>query len=112
MPDRVDGLTMTTQLFQGETDVLLALTANKESRHMRIIALVTMVFLPGTFFATIFSMTFFNLQAEDVESTVPSSLWVYIVFAVISTAVTLSTYYYFVTIRPNQMLASSVSTEV
>lgn len=35
--------------------MLLALAASKDSRHMRTIALVTMVFLPGTFFAVSYS---------------------------------------------------------
>ncbi|KAI3321994.1 hypothetical protein HD806DRAFT_523418 [Xylariaceae sp. AK1471] len=105
---RFDGLTMTTQLFQGETSVLLALATSKDSRHMRTIALVTMVFLPGTFFATIFSMTFFNWQAADGESTVSSFFWIYIVFSVVSTAVTLLVYYYVGTLRPKKALSASV----
>lgn len=36
---------------QGETNVEIALATGKDSKHMRSIALVTMVFLPGTFFA-------------------------------------------------------------
>ena len=36
---------------QGETNVEIALATSQDSRHMRSIALVTMVFLPGTFFA-------------------------------------------------------------
>ncbi|KAI0185423.1 hypothetical protein EV127DRAFT_348295, partial [Xylaria flabelliformis] len=105
---RFDGLTLTTQLFQGETSVLLALAASRDSRHMRTIALVTMVFLPGTFFATIFSMTFFNWQAKDGESTVSSMFWIYIAFSVISTIATLLVYYYFVAIRTKKVLRSSV----
>ncbi|TRX93675.1 hypothetical protein FHL15_005351 [Xylaria flabelliformis] len=105
---RFDGLTLTTQLFQGETSVLLALAASRDSRHMRTIALVTMVFLPGTFFATIFSMTFFNWQAKDGESTVSSMFWIYIAFSVISTIATLLVYYYFVAIRTKKVLHSSV----
>lgn len=36
---------------QGETSVEIALATGQDSRHMRSIALVTMLFLPGTFFA-------------------------------------------------------------
>ncbi|KAI1146380.1 hypothetical protein F4825DRAFT_440936 [Nemania diffusa] len=109
---RFDGLTMTTQLFQGETSVTLALAASRDSRHMRTIALVTMVFLPGTFFATVFSMTFFNWQAGDGESTVSPLLWIYIAFSVISTAATLLGYYYCVGLRSKKALNSSDSAEV
>ncbi|KAI0904832.1 hypothetical protein F4823DRAFT_613605 [Ustulina deusta] len=105
---RFDSLTMTTQLFQGETSVVLALGTSQDSRHMRTIALVTMLFLPGTFFATIFSMTFFNWQANDGEATVSSLFWVYIVFSVVSTAATFVVYYYFVALRPNKTLGSAV----
>ncbi|KAI3336225.1 hypothetical protein F4824DRAFT_462584 [Ustulina deusta] len=105
---RFDSLTMTTQLFQGETSVVLALGTSQDSRHMRTIALVTMLFLPGTFFATIFSMTFFNWQANDGEATVSSLLWVYIVFTVVSTAATLLTYYYAIALRPKKTLGSAV----
>ncbi|KAL2274035.1 hypothetical protein FJTKL_03735 [Diaporthe vaccinii] len=48
---RVDGMAMATQWAQGETNVEIALATSRDSRHMRSIALVTMVFLPGTFFA-------------------------------------------------------------
>ncbi|KAI0448674.1 hypothetical protein F5B21DRAFT_496765 [Xylaria acuta] len=101
---RFDGLAMTTQLFQGETSVLLALAARQDSHHMRTIALVTMVFLPGTFFATVFSMTFFNWQAEDGESTVSSLFWIYVAFSIVSTVATLLVYYYFVTMRRKRNL--------
>ncbi|KAI1271855.1 hypothetical protein F5Y07DRAFT_392420 [Xylaria sp. FL0933] len=96
---RFDGLTMTTQMSQGEASVALALITSQDSRHMKTIALVTMLFLPGTFFATIFSMTFFNWQAGDGESPVSSLLWIYIVFSAVSTAITLMVYYYFVALR-------------
>jgi Mg2+ and Co2+ transporter CorA len=64
---RVDGMAMATQwvrehrsmyvrknsLFQahGETTVEMATATNKESNVMKSISLVTMIFLPGTFFA-------------------------------------------------------------
>lgn len=48
---RVDGMAMSTQWAQGETNVEIALATNRDSRIMRSIALVTMIFLPGTFFA-------------------------------------------------------------
>jgi len=68
---RVDGMAMSTQWVvsliptphlsitnplcekkaQGETSVEIATATGRDSRHMRSIALVTMIFLPGTFFA-------------------------------------------------------------
>ncbi|KAJ2990029.1 hypothetical protein NUW58_g3163 [Xylaria curta] len=48
---RIDGMAMATQWAQGETNVEIAKATSRDSKHMRSIALVTMVFLPGTFFA-------------------------------------------------------------
>ena len=45
------GLTFLKSQADGETNVQIALEMRRDSRHMRSIALVTMVFLPGTFFA-------------------------------------------------------------
>ncbi|KAE8448391.1 hypothetical protein EG329_009635 [Mollisiaceae sp. DMI_Dod_QoI] len=48
---RVDGMAMATQWAHSEANVEIALATGRESKHMRSIALVTMIFLPGTFFA-------------------------------------------------------------
>ncbi|KAL0931255.1 uncharacterized protein CTRU02_213990 [Colletotrichum truncatum] len=47
----VEGMTIATQWAQGDTNVDIATATGQDSRQMRSIALVTMVFLPGTFFA-------------------------------------------------------------
>ena len=44
-------ITNRSKQAQGETNVEIALSTAKESQHMRSIAIVTMIFLPGTFFA-------------------------------------------------------------
>jgi hypothetical protein len=48
---RVDGMTIATQWSQADTNVDIATSTKRDSSQMRSIALVTMVFLPGTFFA-------------------------------------------------------------
>lgn len=48
---RLDGMAMATQWSHGELAVETAEATNRESRVMKSISLVTMVFLPGTFFA-------------------------------------------------------------
>jgi Mg2+ and Co2+ transporter CorA len=48
---RLDGMAMATQWSHSETAVEIALATNRESRVMKSISLVTMIFLPGTFFA-------------------------------------------------------------
>ncbi|KAI8626140.1 hypothetical protein F5Y19DRAFT_447284 [Xylariaceae sp. FL1651] len=100
---RFDGLTMATQLSQGEASLQLGLATNKDSRHMRTIALVTMVFLPGTFFATLFSMTFFNWQASGGAPVVSPLFWIYVLCSVVATALTLLVWYYYGTIRPKKL---------
>ncbi|KAF2635192.1 hypothetical protein P280DRAFT_523289 [Massarina eburnea CBS 473.64] len=99
---RVEGMAMATQWSQGETNMEIALATNRDSRHMRSIALVTMIFLPGTFFASMFSMTFFN-WSDDPESTYVSKyLWIYILITVMFTALTIGVWYYVVVLRPKK----------
>ncbi|KAI6360864.1 hypothetical protein MCOR25_006600 [Pyricularia grisea] len=52
---RLDGMTMATQWAQNETNLEIALETKRDSKHMRSIALLTMVFLPGTFLAVSWS---------------------------------------------------------
>ncbi|KAH8652264.1 hypothetical protein BX600DRAFT_472188 [Xylariales sp. PMI_506] len=93
---RLDGMTMATQWAQGETNVEIALAAGRDSRHMRSIAIVTMVFLPGTFLAGVFSMSFFSWNEETVVS---SYFWIYVLVTTVTTAFTLGSWYYFVVWR-------------
>jgi len=95
---RVDGMAMATQWSYGETNVQIALATSRDSRHMRSIAIVTMVFLPGTFFATVFSMTFFNWFGTN-GAVVSPYLWIYILFTVFFTLLTLGSWWYFVSYR-------------
>ena len=53
----------------------IAAATQKDSAAMRTIAIVTIVFLPGTFTASLFSADFFNLQPKD--GLVSSWVWVY-----------------------------------
>ncbi|KEZ45114.1 hypothetical protein SAPIO_CDS2547 [Scedosporium apiospermum] len=92
---RVDGMAMSTQWAQGETSVEIATATGRDSRHMRSIALVTMIFLPGTFFASVFSMTFFDWNGSGDGNIVSGYLWIYIVIVFIFTVVTLGCWWYF-----------------
>ena len=58
---RVDGMAIATQWSQADTNVDIATAARSDSSQMRSIALVTMVFLPGTFFAVRLLRTFSTL---------------------------------------------------
>ncbi|ORY00553.1 hypothetical protein BCR34DRAFT_546839 [Clohesyomyces aquaticus] len=104
---RVDGMAMATQWSHGETNVEIALATNQDSKVMRSIALVTMVFLPGTFFATVFSMTFFNWFTGDGTIRVSRYLWVYVLITVIFTCITVGSWYFFVVHRRKRVSAET-----
>ncbi|KAH6847084.1 hypothetical protein B0I37DRAFT_137773 [Chaetomium sp. MPI-CAGE-AT-0009] len=104
----VDGMAMATQWSHGETNMEIATASGEDSRQMRSIALVTMVFLPGTFFASMFSMTFFNWKAgsdggsdgdNNPSPTVSSEIWIYFVITALSTLITLLLFWYFILSR-------------
>ncbi|CAM1510686.1 Fc.00g010210.m01.CDS01 [Cosmosporella sp. VM-42] len=92
---RVDGMAMSTQWAQGEISVEIALATSRDSQHMRSIALVTMIFLPGTFFASIFSMTFFDWGDSDKGAVVSKYFWIYVVMAISFTLLTVGCWWYF-----------------
>ncbi|KAI0380673.1 hypothetical protein F5Y04DRAFT_271355 [Hypomontagnella monticulosa] len=91
---RIDGMVMATQWSHGETNVEIALATGRDSRHMRSISIVTMVFLPGTFFASVFSMQFFNWFPDGDKAVVSHYFWIYILATVLATSATLGTWYY------------------
>ncbi|KAK3296415.1 uncharacterized protein B0H64DRAFT_169712 [Chaetomium fimeti] len=103
----VDGMAMATQWSHGETNMEIATATGEDSRQMRSIALVTMIFLPGTFFASMFSMTFFNWKGgADSDSagdnsgpTVSPEIWIYFLMTASSTMITLLLFWYFILSR-------------
>ncbi|KAH8802628.1 hypothetical protein F5884DRAFT_802481 [Xylogone sp. PMI_703] len=97
---RVDGMAMATQWSHSEANVEIALATGRESKHMRSIAIVTMVFLPGTFLASVFSMTFFNWNQES--AVISSYIWIYITLAFFFTVLTIGSWWYFVVYRPSR----------
>ncbi|KAI4124398.1 MAG: hypothetical protein LQ347_005758, partial [Umbilicaria vellea] len=60
-----------------EDSKMVALATSRDSAVMRTIAAVTMLFLPATFTATLFSTTFFNFQAPSPSPVVSHWLWLY-----------------------------------
>lgn len=50
----------------------------RDSTDMRIIAAVTLIFLPGTFTATLFSTSFFSFQTPDHPRVVSHWIWLYV----------------------------------
>ncbi|KAF5557916.1 hypothetical protein FNAPI_5289 [Fusarium napiforme] len=102
-----EGMAMTTQWAQGETNVEIALATSQDSRHMKSIALVTMLFLPGTFFASMFSMGFFEWKPEYGTVTVFKSFCVYAVLAAGFTAITLGVWCWKKTILKSEVIEPS-----
>ncbi|PSS03342.1 hypothetical protein BD289DRAFT_191491 [Coniella lustricola] len=66
----------------GQTSARLATSAGKDSTSMKIIALITAAYLPGTFIATLFSMSMFTWKSSPSSSTstpptVSPDFWIY-----------------------------------
>jgi hypothetical protein len=59
----------------------LAHASKRDSNSMKSLSLLGAVFLPATYLASLFSMTFFNFQNSDGPS-VSSDLWIYFVITV------------------------------
>ncbi|KXH68994.1 hypothetical protein CSAL01_06611 [Colletotrichum salicis] len=109
----VEGMTIATQWAQGDTNVDIATATGRDSRQMRSIALVTMIFLPGTFFATLFSMTFFDWSPnEDKKSVVSGYIWIYFLVTGVFTASTLVVWWYFLSPRHKKYRTCNFATAV
>ncbi|KAF3928202.1 hypothetical protein AA313_de0206485 [Arthrobotrys entomopaga] len=59
------------------TNIVIAREAKRDGTSMKIIAALTTFFLPGTFVATIFGMSFFSYQGVGEGFSVSSNIWVY-----------------------------------
>ncbi|KAF2103839.1 hypothetical protein NA57DRAFT_70047 [Rhizodiscina lignyota] len=55
----------------------IAVLTRRDSTDMRIIAAVTLFFLPGTFVATFFSSAFFDFPIDDPDHPVSPLIWIY-----------------------------------
>ncbi|KAI0544713.1 hypothetical protein F4679DRAFT_514053 [Xylaria curta] len=60
--------------------ISIAVESKKDSSHMRLFAFLGMIFLPGTFFATLFSMGFFNWIPNESNQMI--SPWIGLYFGV------------------------------
>ncbi|KAI1410399.1 hypothetical protein F5Y13DRAFT_202170 [Hypoxylon sp. FL1857] len=76
-----DGLAFSTQLAADRANIQIAVDTRQENARMRLISLVTMVYLPVTSVATIFSMGVFNWGAAAKQSVFTFYFWVYIAVA-------------------------------
>ncbi|CCC10892.1 hypothetical protein SMACR_12726 [Sordaria macrospora] len=65
----------------------------KDSSQMRSIALLTMIFLPMSTVAAIFSTDFFSWDAEGGQTVVSKYFWVFIVVAIALTCIVVGAWY-------------------
>ncbi|KAF2102628.1 hypothetical protein NA57DRAFT_71615 [Rhizodiscina lignyota] len=76
----------------------LGKAAQSDSSAMKVIAVVTMSFLPATFIATLFSMSFFSFSPGTAEQpaqwSVSQNFWLYWVFAVPITGLTIASWFF------------------
>ncbi len=70
--------------YDAASSIAIAKSAKKDSTSMKAIAIMTMVFLPGTFFAALFAIPSLQWDASPV---IQGSFWVYWAFSIPSTLV-------------------------
>ncbi|EHK16673.1 uncharacterized protein TRIVIDRAFT_40355 [Trichoderma virens Gv29-8] len=64
----------------------IAHASKRDSTAMKTISLMGALFLPGTYLASVFSMTFFNFQA-GADPVISNWLWVYFIITIPLTAI-------------------------
>ena len=72
----------------------VAVETRRDSTSMKTIASLTMVYLPSTFAATIFSTGFFNVPGSGSALVVSSAIWKFIIVAAILTSITIGVWVY------------------
>lgn len=72
----------------------VAILTRKDSLDMRIIAGVTLIFLPGTFMATMFGSGFFRFLPDDSTQLVSGWIWLYWTLTISCTAIVLVSWFY------------------
>lgn len=68
---------MKVSISLAEDSRTLASAAKRDSSSMKTIAAVTVVFLPGTFVASLFAMSMFNWDAADSSPVLSRRFWIY-----------------------------------
>ncbi|KAK4185072.1 hypothetical protein QBC35DRAFT_504581 [Podospora australis] len=98
----LDGMALAAQLSWNQigyqdtqANLKIASDTRRDSNQMRSIAFLTMIFLPATFLASLFSMTFFNWDASEGEHVVSPLLWIYFALAVGITLIVVGCWYLF-----------------
>jgi len=71
----------------------LAHAAKRDSAAMKTISLLGAIFFPGAYLASVFSMSFFNFQADDTR-TLSHKFWIYWAFTIPLTVVIVAVWYF------------------
>lgn len=82
----------TNSLAIADASKRIAEDARRDSSAMKMVAVVTMVYLPGTFVATCFSMEIFQWSAPAASDVVSPRIWLYFLFTAVLTIVTIGSY--------------------
>ncbi|KAI8629015.1 hypothetical protein F5Y19DRAFT_435969 [Xylariaceae sp. FL1651] len=87
------GMTLATQTEsnylsreEASISIRIAVLSQRDSTLMRHISYVGMIFLPGTFFATLFSMGFFNWIPQESNQMISPWILIYFGLTLLSTA--------------------------
>ncbi|KAK8030942.1 hypothetical protein PG990_000676 [Apiospora arundinis] len=88
--------------------VEISKAAQRDSSHMRSIAVLTMAFLPGTFVATVFSMNFFDWQG-GAEGILSPYIWIFVVVVFVLTALTLAIWRFWTASEGTRKIERSMS---
>ena len=72
----------------------VAVETHRDSTSMKTIASLTMVYLPSTFAASIFSTGFFSVPSSGSALVVSSAIWKFIIVAAILTSIAIGVWVY------------------
>lgn len=98
-----------TNLEISKYNLDIATATGNDSKQMRSIAVLTMIFLPATFVASLFSMSFFDLGPEQGSGNVSPWIWLYFVVTAGFTGVTVSAWYVCTKVRPARRYKQALS---
>lgn len=84
-----------TNLEISGSNLEIAKATREDGQQMRSIALLTMIFLPATFVASLFSMSFFEWNPENGQKMLSPYIWMYVVITLVLTGLTLVLWYFF-----------------
>ncbi|KAK3346876.1 hypothetical protein B0T25DRAFT_462354 [Lasiosphaeria hispida] len=83
-----------TNIRIAKANTIIALETKRESAQMRSIALLTMIYLPMSCVASIFSTSLFNWRPDEGEAVVSHYIWVLLVLSVGLTVITVLAWHF------------------